>query len=339
MTAPITRARLAELSPAEAAALWRIHQDQGLPVESGLFEEWLDADSAHQAAWRAVEQAWSLFDEVDDQEFASLRRAALADHPAKRWYDVREHWRPVAAASAALMVVVAGTVEIGRRPAVNPAQVASKGQAGNVEQVLASSAGSPRLVALADGTKMMLAPDTRARVVLASDRRQVALDRGAITLAVAHDGSRPFRVAALDRAIRDIGTRFEVGVAGGGVRVALYEGSVRVEGGPEATVLKPGEQLVARSGERDVITRIGAAGHGQPELVQFDNTTLATAAETINQGSALKLVLTDPKVAAMRVSGRFRAGDPARFARTVSELLALRVVRISSTRIELHRGR
>lgn len=338
MTGAITRARLAELSPADAAALWRIQQDRGLPVEAGLFEEWLAQSDANLDAWQTVERAWGLFDDADDPDLADLRSAALADRPAARWYDLREHWRP-AVAAAVLVAVMAGGIELGRHPSAGSDQIASKAGTGGVEQVFAASAGMAKDVALADGTKMVLAPDARARVVLTADRRHVTLDRGSVTLAVAHDASRPFEVAARDRTIIDVGTRFQVALEPEGMSVALFEGSVRVEGGGTVTLLRPGEQLVARRGKRDVVTRMAAPGGGQPDLLQFDNVTLATAAVSVNQGSTLKLVIPDPLVAKLRVSGRFRAGDPERFARTVSDLLSLRVMRVSPTRIELRQRR
>ena len=340
MTGAVTRSRLAALSPADAAALWLVQRDQGLPAEAGLFEEWLEQSDAHLDAWQAVERAWNIFDETDladDPELAALRSSALADRAAPRWYDVREHWRP-AAAAAVLLAVVAGGVELARDPATRADQIASSNGA-IPEQVFAASAGESRDVVLADGTMMVLAPDTQARVLLTAGKRKVTLDRGGVTLAVKHDASRPFEVAALDRTIFDTGTRFEVALERGGMRVALFEGGVRVEGGTTVTVLSPGEQLVARGGERDVVTRIAPTSAQQPDLLQFDNVTLATAADRVNQGSAVKLVIPDPRVGKLRVSGRFQAGEPERFARTVSELLSLRIVRVDPTRIELRRSR
>ena len=341
MTGAITRSRLAALSPADAAALWLVQRDQGLPVEAGLFEDWLEQSDANFDAWQAVERVWGIFEDADladDPELAALRSAALADRAAPRWYDVREHWRP-AAAAAALVAVVAGGLELGRRPTTGPDQIASSAGSAAAEQVFAASAVGSREVALADGTKMVLSPATQARVVLTADRRRVTLDRGALALAVKHDASRPFEVAALNRKIIDIGTHFEVALESGGMRVALFEGSVRVEGGGTLTVLRPGEQLVARRGQRDVVTRIATTSSHQSELLQFDNVTLATAADTVNRGSTVKLLIPDPRVGKLRVSGRFRAGEPERFARTASELLSLRMVRVGPTRIELRRGR
>jgi transmembrane sensor len=335
MTA-ITRERLATLTPDEAAALWLVEQDKGTPVEAGLFEAWLAQSEAHRAAWHAVNTAWDLFDDTDDPSFAALRAAALAETGASATA-LKRHWRPLAAA-AALLVVVGGSVEFVRNRSHDESQIAS---AAGSERTYTAPSGAVRAYVLADGTHMTLDRTAQARVVLLADRRQVMLDRGNALFSVRHDASRPFTVTARGRSVTDIGTRFAVALENGAMRVALYEGSVRVDGGATGVTLRPGQQLLARAGKADLVLSIASGGEAswRDNLVQFDDVTLAAAADVINQGSVTQLVIADPAVAQLRVSGRFRVRDPARFARVVAELLSLRVVRVGHDRIELHRGR
>ena len=336
MSALITRARLATLTPDEAAALFLVQQDEGAPVEAGLLDEWLSESAENQDAWDAVQDAWSLFDKPDDPVFAALRESALAAPRASRLEGLRNHWRPAAAAAAVLAVAVGG-LQFGRISLDGGEQTASKRSAGSNEQVYAASPTAVMSVVLADGTRMTLDANAKVRVAIAASRRQVVLQRGGAEFAVKHDASRPFTVAALDRTIVDIGTRFKVALAPGSLDVALFEGSVQVNAaaGARPAVLRPGQQLVVRAGKRDLIVPISNKGVVRGELVQFDDVSLAAAAETINEGSTVKLVITDPRITGLRVSGRFRAGDPERFARTVSELLSLRVVRTGKYQIEL----
>jgi transmembrane sensor len=70
-------------------------------------------------------------------------------------------------------------------------------------------------------------------------------------------------------------------------------------------------------------------------LVVFNDETLGAAVNELNRYSSQALVIRDPKVARMRVSGAFKGGDPARFARTVSTIHPLRVVRHKDGSIEL----
>jgi transmembrane sensor len=156
---------------------------------------------------------------------------------------------------------------------------------------------------------------------------------------VTHDAARPFTVQALDRRITDVGTRFEVGLAGDTLRVRLFEGSVRIDGVDAALTLKPGQQLVAQAGRPARVEFVPVAGHPDQELVTLDNVTLARAAEIINDGSRTRLVIADPEVARLRLSGRFKPGDADRFARTAAALLSLEVVRTAPGRIELRRAR
>jgi transmembrane sensor len=43
------------------------------------------------------------------------------------------------------------------------------------------------------------------------------------------------------------------------------------------------------------------------------------------------MVIADPSVGALKVSGRFKLGEPERFLRTVSMLLPVRAVRVGET--------
>ena len=61
--------------------------------------------------------------------------------------------------------------------------------------------------------------------------------------------------------------------------------------------------------------------------MDFDDVTLAEAAVEVNRYSLQQIVVHDPAVAAMRVSGQFKAGEAERFAQTVAEMHSLRAVR------------
>lgn len=324
MSVRVTAAILRDLSPADAAALWMVQQDSGAPVEVGLFDIWLE-DPHNAAAWEQLEDAWSVFDAAGDSELDALRAAALSAGPEQR--DPRR-WRTFAAAAAMVAVVGGGALLLpraGQRP-VGP----------STGPVTVATAGTIKTITLADGSRMTLDVDSSARIPAGG--RRVRLERGRAVFAVRHDVARPFSVVAGDRTIVDLGTRFEVGVAAGGMRVAVFEGRVRVDGGVDhGTLLRPGQTLVASAGQVDTVSssRAGSEALWQQGLAEFDNATLADAAEQISAGSQIKLVILDPRVAGLRVSGRFRLRDPLRFATTVAEILPVRVVKVGRGRIEL----
>ena len=58
-------------------------------------------------------------------------------------------------------------------------------------------------------------------------------------------------------------------------------------------------------------------------MLEFDNATLSEAAAIMNRYSAVKLKLGDPSIAALRVSGAYRAGDTAGFARSLAAAFGL----------------
>ena len=324
MSVRVTAAILRDLSPADAAALWRVQQDSGAPVEAGLFDAWLE-DPRNAAAWAQLDAAWAVFDAAEDAELDALRAAALSAGPERR--DPRR-WRGLAAAAAMVAVVGGGALllpRVGLLP-VGP----------STAPVTVATAGTIKTITLDDGSRMTLDIDSSARIPAGG--RRVRLERGRAVFAVRHDAARPFSVVAGDRTIVDLGTRFEVGVAAGGVRVAVFEGRVRVDGGADrGTLLRPGQTLVASAGRADTVSSSRAGGEAlwQQGLAEFDNITLADAAAQISAGSPVKLVILDPRVAGLRVSGRFRLRDPLRFATTVAEILPVRVVKVGGARIEL----
>jgi RNA polymerase sigma factor (sigma-70 family) len=84
---------------------------------------------------------------------------------------------------------------------------------------------------LADGSRLQLAPASRAAFALYRTRREAELAHGQARFEVSRDPARPFTVLAGALRITVVGTRFSVHrTAGphGGVRVAVEEGHVRV---------------------------------------------------------------------------------------------------------------
>ena len=92
-------------------------------------------------------------------------------------------------------------------------------------------------------------------------------------------------------------------------------------GGEEVTLerLVAGEQIVLaanRSGSKDAIDTQIATSWRDGRLV-FDNDPLSRVFAEVNRYSARKVVLGDPSLAEMRVSGSFRAGSADGFAKNL----------------------
>jgi transmembrane sensor len=314
----LTPAKLDSLEPREAAAMLVARQSEGLnESEQQLLAQWLARDPSHRAMFDSAERAWRVFADSDDNEvLAAMRTHALAPRPR-----VSRPWLPLAAA-ASVLVMVAGAALYFMRSAPSATTFQYTSARGEVKEHR-----------LPDGSRMTLDADSAASGVFGDDSRTVELQRGRALFAVETDASRPFAVVAAGHRIVAVGTRFDVNLAADGLTVTLLEGQVDVsaaDSGLALATLKPGQQYTERSGDAAVRT-VGAAGENavawRNGLINFDDQTLAEATAVMNRYSREQIVIRDPGVAGLRLSGQFRAGDSGRFAETLSEMHRLRSVR------------
>ena len=236
-------------------------------------------------------------------------------------------WPRLAAAAVIVVVASAGLLlaptlkrapGLGGQPIVASTQVA-----------YASAVGEVKDIALPDGSRMTLDADSTAIGRFGAAGRSVELTRGRAFFAVVHNASRPFTVLAGDRRLVDVGTRFDVNLGAQTLTVTLLDGRLAVGPAGQTTVtttLEPGQQLV-RTQVQDQIQAIGAgttdAAAWRTGVIVFDNQPLADAAAVMNRYSKDQIVIHDPAVAAMRVSGQFHAGRSEGFAETLTELYGL----------------
>ena len=265
------------------------------PQERDAFEDWLAEDPAHVRAWTQADtlhqQAALLADD------AWLRASSARVAPAR----VRHVWPQVAIAAGLCLAVGLGWL------------VATDGNP-RVHRY-ANDTRLPQQHRLQDGSIATL--DAGSAITSRSGwrARTVELQRGRIQLQVAA-ASTPLRVLAGNSTIRDIGTTFQVERTDDDrIDVALLEGAVEVtsSGAQRARhTLRPGQQLqVLASGwitPGPALSRAAAEGWLHGELV-FDATPLNKVVARMNRYSATPLVIHDPALASLAVSGRFRAGD------------------------------
>jgi transmembrane sensor len=198
-------------------------------------------------------------------------------------------------------------------------------------------------------------------VSMDSSRRSVDVESGEALFEVAKDPGRPFVVRAAGSEVEALGTVFSVRLEPGRARVGrtmfvtLVEGQVTVHsagersrGGDPSTwsvTLKPGDRVrrvgpppdgsdAAASVEVDR-PRIESVMAWKRNEAMFDDVDLADAITEMNRYNRTPIVLVgDPSLARLRVSGVYRTGDTAGFARDVAVLHGL-VVREREGRLEL----
>jgi len=173
-------------------------------------------------------------------------------------------------------------------------------------------------VTLDDASVMTLDTETAVQVTYFADRRDVTLLQGQVFFRVAKDKRRPFVVLAGDRRVTAVGTAFDVRMDRGHVRVALIEGRVTVEPlqltglarlipALASERLNAGEELVvAANGSVSIrAADIERVSRWQQDQVIFRDDTLETAVAEMNRYSATPIVVEDPKIGNLRISGVF----------------------------------
>ncbi|WP_343616158.1 FecR domain-containing protein [Novosphingobium sp.] len=303
----------ADLSPSqearitEAAAAWVAKaRTSGLSAsEKAEFLSWLRERPEHAAAADLASQAWAAAPAVMGQ--VAVPRPART-HAAARL------WRPLAAGSMALGLVIAAT--LGWR-------------AGCHDLDLATGTGQQRLAMLPDGSRLWLAPQTRAQVAITPLARAVRLAQGEAVFDVVHQW-RPFRVTAGDLTVVDRGTLFGVrNRHAGEVSVVLAHGAVELRDTASDTPLlspRPGEQA-RRDGQGMHIAPVDAQGlldWRQGRLV-FDHLPLGEALDRFAEQGAPRVRLADPSLARQTVSGAYDIADIASFLDGLTAIMPVRV--------------
>jgi transmembrane sensor len=208
--------------------------------------------------------------------------------------------------------------------------------------------GERRVVTLSDGSKLSLDADSEVTVRYAAHARSLHLLRGQARFDVAHDRSRPFSVVAGNQEVIATGTAFNIDMAGPKVLVTLIEGhvvvlqadradSVPLHSGPGVIELRAGQQLTAgASAPPQVlpanIQKVTAWTVGQ---IVFDDEPLSSVVERINRYGGARVVIADPAVGAMKISGVFNAGDVSGFVDIVTHYLPVKAIPSGSSSIAL----
>ncbi len=325
----MTSSRTPGLSVQDAAAYWLARHDADPSTAANpAFLAWLAQSEDHARAWARAQDLWrhAVRDLKDDPLSDALRASALAARPPL--------WpRALAAASIAAVVLLGAAggwrYWSGREP--QGSQVVASGP---LPQFV-TRIGERRAVTLSDGTHLDLDSDTRIDVAFDDEARRLILVKGRAYIQVGHDPRRPFAVDAGDQTIVDRGTAFGVRLDPDKVSVMLVEGEVAVgaRGGAPDHALQPGQRLVLQAGRPARVERFDPATAlaWREGFVEFSDTPLSEAVAEMNRHGGRRMVIVEPRVGAMKISGRFKLGDSERFLRTVAMLLPVRAVRVGDT--------
>lgn len=187
--------------------------------------------------------------------------------------------------------------------------------------------GQRRTITLADGSRIHLNTASAVEVALRRSTRRIRLVKGEALFEVAHDPERPFLVEAGSARLRAIGTAFNVRIRDTVVELTVTEGIVavgestadlhratapKVRAGGGAVI---GSGAVAPTALDSAILRQRTAW--QDGVIELDGETLAQAVAEFNRYRGQPIVIGDPRLANLRVGGRFEIDEADKFLTAV----------------------
>jgi transmembrane sensor len=197
--------------------------------------------------------------------------------------------------------------------------------------------GEQRTLVLADGSTVILDALTTVRVRFSKTARAVDLVKGQAYFHDTYDPGRPFVVRSDEATIRAIGTQFDVHRQQDGMVVTVVEGKVAVAEpsqvpdpgagfssitGDRASLRTPSlAPVLVFAGEQVTLTAqlirkpervdVSAATAWVQKRLVFDNTPLEEVAAQFNLYSSRRLVIVDPVLRSVGISGVYSSADPA----------------------------
>ena len=325
-----------EIDREAAVWTWRLDDEALDEGERARFEAWLREDPRHRRAHEELRRTWSALDDLKHGVPPEARHGIPNAPPIPR----AGHLPRLVAAAAVLVLAIGAALWLHGRPTVTR---------------ISTAIGEERHVALPDGSQVALNTHTALEVRFTPRRREVYLLRGEAHFEVRHDAHWPFFVHAAHTVVRDVGTQFEVRLrADRAVEVLVDEGRVQVQEragsagsstpGAGSTVrwvrsLRAGEQL-SIAGPHPVIAsltpgRIADALAWRDGALVFQSEPLSRAVAEVARYTPERIVLADPRVAALRISGRFRTDDVRGFFAALKTALPVRVTQPSPGVVEI----
>lgn len=292
---------------ADWSALRRISENW-TPERQAELDAWLAQSLAHRIAYLRIEATWRRTDRL-----AALRQPI--EQAAEDNVDRKALWTRVAVAMGFVLLVgvVAGNYFV--RP---------------YGQLIETPKGGQERLTLSDGSQLELNTDTSVRIDLDGQTRAVELLRGEAFFQIRHNAARPFVVTVAGHRIVDLGTKFLVREGPESLRVALLEGSARLESTQQrAIVLSPGDVAVAttnvthvsRTTERELSENLA----WRRGAIVFRNERLDAAVVEFNRYGGPQLIVADADAAKLRVNGTFMTTGGEDFAAITREIFGLHV--------------
>lgn len=203
--------------------------------------------------------------------------------------------------------------------------------------------GELRTVTLEDGSRIQLNTNTAVNVAFSEEQRDIVLIRGEASFTVIDDPDRPFTVHSQSLHTRALGTVFSVRLHPDRISVTVLEHNVRVDA-PETTTtasltLNEGEQVFFSDrqgmGEAHHIDMQTETSWQRGKLI-FEARPLAEVVDELNRYRHGRIVILNPALRPLKVTGVFDLADPDAALRTIHRTLAIHETALSPYLVLLH---
>lgn len=308
----------------EQAAYWfaRLRADDCSEGERRSFEAWLSESDAHCREYDRLLLMWEDLDGLKGQ----FQPAGVVSRPSAAGRPLRGlssfGWLPLA---AAVLLIAVG--------------IGWFGVDGTAVQSYGTVKGEQMSITLPDGSVAQLGTDTLLTVEMSAKLRKVRLEKGEALFTVAHE-ERPFEVAAGNGVIRDIGTQFDVRRDERRIAVAVLEGAVEVRLGGTASG-DAGATLALSRGQQAFYSENGLSAVSPADektvtawrsgKLVFDGTPLADVVRELGRYHERRIVIADPALSALKVSGVFNANNLDGLLRVIPQVLPVQVEQANGT--------
>lgn len=311
-----------------AAGQWLVKRDSGewSPQDQAALEAWLGQSMAHQVAYWRLEDAWEKARRLE-----ALGAGTRSDEPPPPG-----SWNISASHAPRAEAFATQPSRFGRRALA--ASLAVVAMVGVVTYLwlaahrFRTDVGEVVSIPLSDGSRVTLNTASAIKIAITSTERRVELEQGEAFFDVAPEPARPFVVAAGDKRVIAVGTKFSVRKAANDpvhpvhaddIQIVVTEGAVHLEAlGPRGLVPLSREPLTAGSLARTSgkeLTRRRAMREAVESLswrngtLVFRDVSLAQAAAEFNRYNKRKIVIDDAAAADLRIAGSFRATNVESF--------------------------
>lgn len=309
----------ADFNSLEQAARWYslLYAGDAPADQTEAWKRWLQERQENQAAWQQIEAVSRKFTPL--REPGQREAASLAVHASAKHINSKRRTVKTILALGGLSVTGWLAASLTPLPGMITAWRADHH----------TGVGERRELTLADGTRVWLNTASAVDVAFDAQQRLIKLHQGEILIDTAKDGQgRPFYVDTPFGRLQALGTRFTVRQSDASSLLVVYEGRVSIQSRTGQTaIVEAGWQRAFSAAELAEQQPADLAREAWSRGILLANRT--PLAELINEITRYQYghIALDPRIAGIKVIGRYPIDQPDRVLAMLERDLPIRVER------------